>query len=87
MAATHPSNICRDELFPYFGNPRKTAMDEITFIMSAIRPNIVVTRKNRLVFDDKLVVENKYISAYLKKHYQVWATVDGAEIYKRLKGL
>ncbi len=82
-AATHPSNICREELFPYFDNPRKTALDEITFIMSVVRPNIVVTRKNRLVFDDKLVEENRYVSAYLKNHYQVWATVEGAEIYKR----
>jgi hypothetical protein len=82
-AATHPSNICREELFPFFDNPRKTALDEITFILSVVRPNIVVTRKNRLVFDDKLVEENRYVSAYLKNNYQVWATVEGAEIYKR----
>ncbi len=82
-AATHPSNICREELFPYFDNPRKTALDEITFIMSVVRPNIVVTRKNRLVFDDKLVEENRVVSAYLKNNYQVLTTVEGAEIYKR----
>jgi 4-amino-4-deoxy-L-arabinose transferase-like glycosyltransferase len=82
-AATHPSNICREELFPYFDNPRKTALDEITFIMSVIQPNIVVTRKNRLVFDDKLVEENRVVSTYLKNNYRVWATVEGAEIYKR----
>jgi 4-amino-4-deoxy-L-arabinose transferase-like glycosyltransferase len=82
-AATHPSNICREELFPFFENPRKTALDEITFILSVVRPNIVVTRKNRLVFDDKLVEENRYVSAYLNNNYQVWATVEGAEIYKR----
>ncbi len=84
-AATHPSNICRDELFPYLDNPRKTALDEITFIMSVARPTIVVTRKNRLVFDEKRIEENRYINAYLKKHYTVRATVEGAEIHKRSK--
>ncbi len=84
-AATHPSNICRNELFPYFENPRITAVDELEHIMDEIRPRIVVTRKNRLVFHEKMEAENKYIDSYLDVHYKVLATVDGAKIYERLE--
>ncbi|NHF58768.1 glycosyltransferase family 39 protein [Flavobacteriaceae bacterium TP-CH-4] len=85
MAATHPSNICRNELFPYFDNPRKTAIEELAYIMGSVRPKIVVTRKNRLVFDEKLKAENRYIDTYLKKHYKLVSTVDLANIYQRLE--
>tara|TARA_R110002167_G_scaffold261316_19_gene467859 strand:+ start:5744 stop:7231 length:1488 start_codon:yes stop_codon:yes gene_type:complete len=85
MAATHPSNICRNELFPYFDNPRNTAVEELQYLMEEVRPKIVVIRKNRLIFDEKLIAENRYISGYLKSHYKVMATVDQAELYERLE--
>ena len=86
-AATHPSNICRDELFPFHGNPRTTAMEELRYIMETIRPQTMVVRKNRRVFDKKEEAENEYINAYLAAHYKVHATVEKAEILQRLKGL
>ncbi|MGB5437347.1 MAG: glycosyltransferase family 39 protein [Maribacter sp.] len=86
-AATHPSNICRDELFPFYDNPRKTAMEELRYIMETIQPKTVVVRKNRRVFDKKEEAENEYINAYLAEHYSVLATVEKAEILQRLKRL
>ncbi|MGB5554815.1 MAG: glycosyltransferase family 39 protein [Flavobacteriaceae bacterium] len=83
-AATHPSSICRFELFPYFDNPRKTNVEELQYIMQEVRPKLVVTRKNRLIFDKKLVKENQYINNQLKANYKILATVDQAEIYQRL---
>ena len=85
VAATHPSNICRNELFPYFDNPRTTAIAELKYIMEEIRPKIVVTRKNRLIFDEKLESENQYIDAFLQANYKVLTELDGAEIRQRLK--
>ena len=84
-AATHPSNICRDELFPFYDNPRKTAMEELRYIMETIQPKTVVVRKNRRIFDKKEVEENEYINAYLAEHYHVQATVEKAEILQRLE--
>ncbi len=84
-AATHPSNICRNELFPFFDNPRKTGVEELSYIMEVVRPKIVVTRKNRLIFDEKLEMENAYIDKYLKTHYKPMATVDQAGLYERLE--
>jgi hypothetical protein len=84
-AATHPSNICRDELFPFYDNPRKTSMEELRYIMETIQPKTVVTRKDRRVFDKKQIAENEYIDAYLSKHYKVYSTVEKAEILQRLE--
>ena len=86
-AATHPSNICRDELFTFYDNPRKTSMEELRYIMETLRPKTVVVRKNRRVFDKKEVEENEYINAYLAKHYSIEATVEKAEILQRFEGL
>lgn len=82
-SATHPSNICRDELFPFYGNPRKTAIEELLYIMETIQPKTIVTRKNRRVFGKEEVEENEYIDAYLEAHYKVHATVEKAEILQR----
>lgn len=82
-AATHPSNLCREELFPYFDNPRKTSMEELSYIMDTLRPALVVTRYQRRIFDKKKESENDYMVGYLAQHYQVIARVDQAEIHQR----
>ncbi len=84
-AATHPSNICRDELFPLYKNPRKNSMEEIKHIMEEIKPKTIIAKKNRGCFDKKLVEENEYMNAYLSKHYKKLTTVDNAQIFYRLK--
>ncbi|MFK7813326.1 MAG: ArnT family glycosyltransferase [Maribacter sp.] len=80
-SSTHPSNICRNELFPFYENPRITALEEMAYIMEEIQPSTVVIRKNRPVFDPILVDENKYINTYLAKHYELFQTIEKAEIY------
>ncbi|MCK5441918.1 MAG: glycosyltransferase family 39 protein [Maribacter sp.] len=84
-SATHPSNICREELFPFYGNPRRSSIEELQYIMETIQPKTIITRKNRLVFDKKQTKENEYIDAYLIEHYKVHATVEKANILQRLK--
>ena len=83
-ASTHPSNICRSEIFPYLNSDRTTNLEELKHIMEVIQPATVVIRKNRSIFDKLLVEENKYINAYLKKHYAKPKTVDQAKILVRL---
>jgi hypothetical protein len=83
-SATHPSNICKDEMFASYDNPRKTSMEELRYIMETIRPKTIIVRKNRSVFDKLLVEENDYINGYISKYYKVYATVQGAQILQRL---
>lgn len=87
LASTHPSNICRDELYTFFNNPRRNSLEELQFLMEELRPKTVVVRKGRLVFDKLEIEENEYINAYLTRYYKVEATVENAEILKRLEGL
>ena len=84
-AATHPSNITREELFPFMENPRKTGLEELKFIMEEIKPKTLVARDGKKIFDKKLVEYNDYIDAYLEKHYRLFVTVDRGLIYQRLK--
>ncbi|MEP1017013.1 MAG: glycosyltransferase, partial [Maribacter dokdonensis] len=83
-ASTHPSNICRDELFTFFKNPRKKSIEELKFIMEELQPKTVVIRKGKRILDKKEVEENQYIDDYLAKHYALFATVDNATILQRL---
>ena len=82
-AATHPSNLCREELFPYFDNPRKTKIEELQYILEEIKPEIIVVRKNRRIFDKKEEAANAYTSQYIQDHYILHTTLDNAEIYQR----
>lgn len=85
MAATHPSNITREELFPLMHNPRKTGMEELKYIMEVIQPKTVVARKGKKIFDKKLLGYNDYIDFYLEKNYTLVATVERGLIYQRLE--
>ncbi|MGN7512864.1 MAG: ArnT family glycosyltransferase [Allomuricauda sp.] len=84
-AATHPSNITREELFPYMDNPRETGMEELQYIMEVIQPKTLVARKGKEIFDKKLVDYNTYIDEYLEKHYILEASVGRGLIYQRLE--
>ena len=85
IASTHPSNICRDELFPFYANPRQNSIEELKYIMEELQPKTVVIRKGKRILDKKEVEENDYIDAYLSKHYSLFATVENAEILQRLE--
>jgi 4-amino-4-deoxy-L-arabinose transferase-like glycosyltransferase len=84
-AATHPSNICKPEMFAAYDNPRKTAIEELRHIMEVMQPQTVVTRKNRLIFDEQQVETNAYLEKYMPKYYKLEAVIDDAEIFTRLK--
>ena len=84
-AATHPSNICRNELFPFYNKNRTTAVEELRFILDGLKPKTIVTRTNKSIFDKKLVEENEYINSYLARYYTLLIAVDKADIYQRLE--
>lgn len=85
-AATHPSNITRVNLYPYFNNPRVDALRELEYLMDSIKPETVVTRMKKEVFDKEFVEEDKYVRNYLSKYYKLDGTVGRAEIFTRLEG-
>ena len=83
MAATHPTNLVKDEIFPFFSNPRKSSMEELRFILEDIAPEIIITRNRWRVFDKKEVEQNNYVREFLETHYKIIELVDEAEIHRR----
>jgi len=84
--ATHPSNLCKDELFKFFDNPRKTSVAELQYIMEVLRPKTIVIRGDRPIFNKREVEQNAYLNAYLAKYYKIHAKVESAKILQRLEG-
>lgn len=85
-AATHPTNLVRDETFRFFDNPRKSSMEELRFILEDLKPEIVITRQRWHIFDKiRGVEENTYVRAYLESKYEIRDLVDNAEIHQRSK--
>ena len=85
VASTHPSNIAREELFPYMKNPRETSLQELTYILENVKPKVVIARKGRRIFDKKFEDLNAYINPYLEEHYMLKETIGRGLIYQRLE--
>ena len=85
MAATHPTNLVRDETFAFFENPRRSSMEELHYILEELRPEIVITRQRWHVFDKKEEEENSYVRSYLEANYEIRQLIDNAEVHQRLK--
>lgn len=83
--STHPSNICKVEMFPYSGTTRTTAMEEIKYLLEDIKPNLVVTRDKENIFAKENVTENTFTRKYLNEHYRIIKIIDRAQIWQRLK--
>ncbi|MBT8238971.1 MAG: glycosyltransferase family 39 protein [Croceitalea sp.] len=84
-AATHPSSILRDELYPYMNHKRTNSAEELTFLFEDIKPSYVITRKNRRIFDKAKYAANLYTNLQLIRHYKPLDTIDNAIIYERLE--
>ena len=83
--STHPSNICKVEMFPYSGTTRTTPMEEIKYLLDDIKPNLIITRDKENIFARENITENAFTRNYLNEHYRIIKIIDRAEIWQRLK--
>ncbi|MEH6680715.1 MAG: glycosyltransferase family 39 protein [Sediminicola sp.] len=83
--ATHPSNICKEEMYPFSGSPQTTPLAEIRHLLEQVKPRIVVTRNGKRIFDKLHPKEEAYTQKYLKRHYNIIKLLDRAVIHKRSK--
>lgn len=84
-STVQPSNVLKDEMFFAYDNPRKTAEEELKYLLEVKKPDFIITRKNRRIFDKSKLLENFYMNLQLLKNYTVLDTVEKAVIYKRLE--
>ncbi len=84
-ATTHPSNLMRDQLFPFMRNPRKSSLDELEFVLKKKAPEIIVTKGARIPFNaDNKEEVYAYFEKYLQAHYEFVTQIGKATVYKRL---
>lgn len=81
--ATHPSNICRSYLYPFIPGSRPNPLSEIQYIMETRRPEVVVRRMGKPVFDAQYMLENAEIESYLAVYFRRDTVVGRAEVYAR----
>jgi len=78
-ASTHPSNIAREGLFPYF-NPRKTSAEELSYLLDTLSPKYIVTGPKPLFGQDHPQLQSQ-LDQTLQERYLVSETVGSAVIW------
>lgn len=85
-SCTHPSNLKRSYNYSLYGNPRKSTLEEIKFIMEVKRPEIVVSKENKINFLNKAGPENTYFQKSLDRNYTLLKDIGKAKVFKRKEG-
>jgi len=81
MAVTHPSNLFRRELFPYFSK-RKTSREELQYLLDSLAPAVIVIDQKHSLFKGH-PKEGAYFEATIKKHYRPDTTIGKGIVYTR----
>ena len=84
-AATHPSNITRDNLYPYMQNTRKTSLEELAYIFEVLQPQLIVTRDSIRFFNKRFSELNGFVKTQLKENYKLEETIGKGLVYQRLE--
>ncbi|MGZ3975709.1 MAG: ArnT family glycosyltransferase [Flavisolibacter sp.] len=80
-STTHPSNLGRPFLFPYFNDSNKTSLQELKSIMENVRPDVIVSQTNGIEFFDDTSSENRYFKEELQKDFKSIYTDPAHRIY------
>ncbi|WP_461533059.1 ArnT family glycosyltransferase [Sinomicrobium sp.] len=81
-SVTHPTNLKREQLYPYFDNPRLNSIEELKYICSEISPELIVTEKGKIPFLNDNTAQNIYFKNILNSRYHLIKKIGEAEIYR-----
>jgi len=70
-STTHPSNLARPYLFPYYNDSVKTSMDELKHLFDNVRPDVIVSETNGLKFFPSGTAEDNYFKNIIIKDFQM----------------
>jgi hypothetical protein len=70
-STTHPSNLARPYLFPYYNEPVKTSLEEMSHIFDGIRPDVIVSETDGLKFFPEGTSENAYFKNIISRDFQM----------------
>ncbi|WP_268225229.1 ArnT family glycosyltransferase [Sinomicrobium oceani] len=83
-SVTHPSNLDREQLYPFYDNPRKDSIEELRYICSVINPEIIVTERGKIPFIQDDTPDNIYFKKVLAQRYRLLKQIGEAQIYQRI---
>lgn len=83
-SVTHPSNLDREQLYPFYDNPRKNSMEELRYICSMVNPQVIVTERGKIPFMKDDSPDNIYFKNVLATQYRFIKRIGEAEIYRRI---
>lgn len=81
MAVTHPSNLFRERLFPYF-NPRKTSQEELEHLLNFEKPGAIVIDKKHSLFKN-YPAEKAFFESQLAAFYTRDTLIGKGVVYLR----
>lgn len=81
MAVTHPSNLFRARLFPYF-NSRKTAMEELEHLLNELKPGAIVIDHKHSLFQNH-PAEKNFFEDQLETFYTKDTLIGKGLVYLR----
>ena len=82
MAVTHPSNLFRTPLFPYY-NKRKTAQEELSYILDSLKPAVIVIDHKNSIFKGRGVMETQFTKK-MSQRYTKDTLIGKAQLYQIL---
>ncbi|MDA1144845.1 MAG: glycosyltransferase family 39 protein [Bacteroidetes bacterium] len=82
MAVTHPSNLFRTHLFPYY-NKRKTAQEELSYILDSLKPAVIVIDHKNIIFKGRGVMETQFTKK-MSQRYTKDTLIGKAQLYQIL---
>jgi len=82
MAVTHPSNLFRTHLFPYY-NKRKTAQEELSYILDSLKPAVIVIDHKNSIFKGRGVLETQFTKK-MSQRYTKDTLIGKAQLYQIL---
>ena len=70
-STTHPSNLARPYLFPYYNDSVQTSLEELKHILDGIKPGVIVSETDGLKFFPKGTLEDAYFRNVVNKEFQM----------------
>ncbi|MCF8715177.1 glycosyltransferase family 39 protein [Joostella atrarenae] len=83
---THPDNIKLQQefLYPFVYKDRKSTIEELSFIFSHVKPDLIITRDGEVPYLKNDSNEQALFKNYLNQEYQLVKIIDKVEVYKRI---
>src|SRR5204862_6135783 len=70
-STTHPSNLARPYLFPYYNDSFQTSLEELKHILEGIRPGVIVSETDGLKFFPSGTEEDAYFRNIVNRDFQM----------------